>query len=76
MLDFMFVTLMFFTLFAVIGFAIAGAMSWNWQSKTARLLEKMDRNRPVDLLRKMSAGGDFRDVRDTFGLPPTSERLR
>jgi hypothetical protein len=59
MLDFMFVTFMFFTLFAVIVFAIAGAMSWKWQSKTARLLEKIDRNRPVDLLRKMSAGGDW-----------------
>lgn len=59
MLDFMFVTIMFVTLFAVIVFAIAGAMSWKWQSKTARLLEKMDRNRSVDLLHKMSAGGDW-----------------
>jgi hypothetical protein len=50
--------LMFVALFAVIVFAIAGAMSWKWQSKTVRLLEKMDRNRPIDLPRKMSAGGD------------------
>jgi Protein of unknown function (DUF2852) len=55
----MFVTSMFVTLFAVIVFAIAGAMSWKWHSKTMRLLEKMDGNRPVDLLRKTSAGGDW-----------------
>jgi hypothetical protein len=44
---------------AIIAFVFACATCWKWQSKTARLLEKIDRNRPVDLLRKMSAGGDW-----------------
>src|SRR5262245_24645870 len=56
--DMTFWLLYVFMLPAVTVFAIAGAISWKWQSKMARLQEKMDRNRPVDLLRKMSAGCD------------------
>jgi hypothetical protein len=70
MLDFMFVTIMFVTLFAVIVFAIAGAMSWKWQSKTARLLEKTDRNRSVDLLRKLSTGGGWRPILSGVAIAP------
>src|SRR5215468_8927777 len=56
--DMTFWLLYVFMLPAVTVFAIACTISWKWQSKMARLQEKMDRNRPVDLLRKMSAGCD------------------